>query len=288
MTPFMKNPRVHVKSLIASWSGDKKTPFWLTGIKNRKESLDKIDEILQVAVENKIHILVLPELTVDGEMLEHIRAWLRDNNRENVSAGKDGILLVVAGSFHFPDINSDKRIYNLSTVLNHGGRVICTQKKLKRYAFGPRDIQTSPELVDILKTSDKGGYENIHETDVQYCLDTPVGRIAVCICIDYFHPDHQESWRLSGINLFLTPAMTPGTRRFRDVSRLLGASNLAASFIANSGWAAKKQQDGGIHRDGACFYYLPDKKQNVIIAGENETLLIFDLGLLTRKKLTLG
>ncbi len=273
----MKELRIQADSLIADWPKDKKTPFWLTGVKNKKETLDRLDEILQSAAKKKIHILVLPELTVDGEMLEYIRGWLRDNNREKVSSGDEGILLLVAGSFHFWDKDDEKRLFNLSTVLNHGGRVIWEQKKLKRYAFDVKDIQINPGLPKILKTSGKGGYENIHTSDVLYCLDTPVGRIAVCVCIDFFHPDHQEAWRLSGINLFLSPAMSPGNTRFKDVSRLLGASNLASSFIANSGWAAKKQKEGGIHQDGACFYYLPDKKRNLTFAGENEEMLIFDM-----------
>lgn len=90
--------------------------------------------------------------------------------------------MVVAVSFHVEEEHS--KIYNISTVLNHKGDVLSTHKKIQRYSFDKNDLKILPKLKDLLKTSESGGYEGTTEFDAIHCIDTPLGRITVCICID--------------------------------------------------------------------------------------------------------
>lgn len=277
VTPFMKNLAVEFGSLEDKWPPTGKTPYWCKRIENSKEARQwLIDKILIPCLENEVDILVLPELSIDEPLLIFLRAWLRLHNRERVSAGKPGLLMVAAGSFHFKDKNNNNR-FNLATVLNHAGETLWTQNKIKRFSFDKNDIQKQPELQKLLKTSSVGGYECIEDTDTICCADTPIGRITICICIDFFHPDHFEAYRQSNIDVFLVPAMSPQNTRFLQNAEILSRDKLASSFVSNSGYAAKKD-NSGIHKEGASFYFLPRKRERGTFAiNENSNLLIFDI-----------
>jgi predicted amidohydrolase len=275
VTPFMSDMAFEFDSHLNNWPAKEKTPYWLKKIKNIEEAQKYlIDKVLKPCLQKEVDLLVLPELSVDEGLLNFLKNWLKLNNRERISSGKAGLLLVVAGSFHF-EIEGDKR-FNVSTVLDHTGSVLWTQNKIKRFSFDKSDIQKNPQLPILLETSPAGGYEGIEETGTICCADTPLGRIAVCICIDFFHKEHMETYRQAGINLFLVPAMSPQVIRFLETAALFCGDNLAASFIANNGYAAKKR-NSGIHEDGASFYILPNRsRKNVRATGENSSLLVFD------------
>jgi predicted amidohydrolase len=154
--------------------------------------------------------------------------------------------------------------------------ILRTQKKIKRFSFNQSDLQKQPKLQHLLKTSSAGGYECIEETDTIICADTPIGRIYVCICIDFFHQEHFEAYRQAAINVFLVPAMSPYNTRFLQNAVIFARDNLASSFVSNSGYAAKKETSG-IHKEGASFYFLPRKRETGTFATkENSDLLIFD------------
>jgi hypothetical protein len=91
-----------------------------------------------------------------------------------------------------------------------------------------------------------------------------------------------ETFRQAGINVFLVPAMSPQIIRFLESAALFAGDNLAASFISNNGYAAKKG-NSGIHEDGASFYILPNRsRKNVQAASENLSLLVFGSKNLTK------
>lgn len=277
VTPFMRDMIFDFGSLRGNWPVNDKTPYWFRRIENIGEAKKQlVKKILEPCLEKEVDILVLPELSIDEELLAFFKEWLRSNNRERVSSGNPGLLMVVAGSFHFGN-KTDGR-FNSSTILDHAGDMLWTQNKLKRFSFDERDLQKNPGLQALLKTSLAGGYENIDETDTIYCADTPVGRISVCICLDFFHKKHIEGFRKTGINVFLVPAMTPQNIRFLEIAGTAAEDNLAASFFSNSGYAAKKEKSG-IHAEGASFYFLPrTREKGTLATGKNKGLLIFDFG----------
>jgi predicted amidohydrolase len=277
VTPFMKNLVFEFGSLKDNWPPLEKTPYWFKNIKNIEEAKQWLNEkILLPCLENEVDILVLPELSIDESLLIFIKDWLRLHNRKRVSSGRPGLLLVATGSFHSNDKRDTNKRFNLSTLLNHAGDILWTQKKIKRFSFDQNDIQKQPELQDLLQTSTAGGYRCIEETDTIICADTPIGRISVCICIDFFHQEHFEAFRQAEINVFLVPAMSPQNTRFLQNAVIFARDNLASSFVSNSGYAAKKE-NSGIHKGGASFYFLPRKRETGTFATkENCDLLIFD------------
>src|SRR4030042_3609570 len=108
---------------------------------------------------------------MDGALLKFLQDWLLENNRETVSSNQNGLIMVVAGSFH---IKEGDEIYNTSTIFNHRGDVLWYQRKRCPFSFDREDIGNNPGLKTILKTSDAGGYERIKTRDKFkfYCLDT--------------------------------------------------------------------------------------------------------------------
>jgi predicted amidohydrolase len=281
VTPFLNHMTFNIDSLFDNWPENEKTPYWFRKIENIKEAKTwLIEEILKPCIEREVDILVLPELSIDEQLLIFLKNWLKLNNRERVSSRKPGLLLVAAGSFHF-ESKTDKRL-NTSTILNHSGDILWTQNKIKRFSFDTNDIQKKPEIQTLLKTSPVGGYEYINETDTICCADTPIGRISVSICIDFFHKEHLEVYRQTKTNIFLVPAMTYQNIRFLQTAGIFARDNLASSFISNNGYIAKKEKSG-INMKGASFYFLPRTMEPGIMAKEeNGNLLIFDVGKLIK------
>jgi predicted amidohydrolase len=278
VTPFMKNLVFEFDSLKDKWSKTEGTPYWFKKIGNIEEAKRYlVERVLMPCLENEVDILVLPELSIDESLLIFLKDWLKLHNRQRVSSGNPGLLLIAAGSFHFKDKKENSKRFNVAAVLNHAGDILWTQNKIKRFSFDQSDIQKQPELQTLLKTSSSGGYECIDETDTICCVDTPIGRISVCICIDFFHHEHLEAYRLSNTNVFLVPAMSPQNTRFLQNAVIFARDNLASSFVSNSGYAAKKE-NAGIHKEGASFYFLPRKREaGTFAANENQDLLIFDI-----------
>lgn len=234
-----------------------------------------LSKTLEAAIRENVDVLVLPELTIDKALLEFLQNWLLEKNMSIINKGANGLLMVVAGSFHREE--SDGKIYNVSTVFNYKGDILTTQKKIQRYSFDSADVKKNASLKTLLKTSDYGGYECIEAFDAIHCIDTPIGRIAVCICIDYFHENHTEALKQSGVTVFLVPAMSHQNNRFVHIAKTLGGTNRASSFIANSSYLAKKDGDL-VHKDGASFFYLPDTKKSYTYAGQNDIeLLCYDI-----------
>lgn len=156
--------------------------------------------------------------------------------------------------------------------------MLWAQDKLKRFSLDRNDVKHNPELKEILKISDAGGYEHIHETDTFCCVDMSIGRVSVCICMDYFHGKHTESLKQSGVNVFLIPAMTAKNIQFKQTAWGFGNTNLASSFFANSAYLAARERDGSVSEKGASFFYIPSRKNAYKYAtGEHSELLILSL-----------
>lgn len=278
VTPFMPQMAFDFNSHKHNWPLTEKTPYWFNKITNIEEAkVWLLEKILQPCLEREVDILVIPELSIDKTLLDFLKSWLKEHNKERVSPGNPQLLLVVAGSFHFENDNHER--FNMAAVLNHRGDTLWTQSKLKRFSFDQDDIQKNPELQTLLKTSSAGGYESIYETNDICIADTPIGRISICICLDFFHKEHIEAYIQTGTNIFLVPAMSPQNIRFLQNAGLYARENLASSFVSNNGFAAKKDKSGaGIHENGASFYFLPRKGEKGTPAiGENRHLLVFDI-----------
>ncbi len=260
VSPLPRTLEPEVDSLLGSWPSHETTPYWFKRIADRDAARVHLIRTLEKCVEERIALLVLPELMIDEELLEAARHWLRENNRERVAKGDGGLLMLVAGSFHKGE--NEESLYNVSTVLNHRGDILWAHKKLRRFAFHACDIQAAPGLKTLCKTSDSGGHERILTGDTLGCVDTPAGRIAVCICLDFLqdgNDDLMEIFKNSEANVFLVPAMTPGVTGFQDTARMLGRANQACALIANSRMAVAPGKRR-LTPDEASFIYVPDTR----------------------------
>ncbi len=279
VTPFMENLRFVVRSCIDSWPPDAATPYWFESISNGVTAKARLYRILKRCLHERIAVLVLPELTIDSNLLNVVKNWLRKVNSKKLAADGSGLLLVAAGSFHMGDTPHDR--FNLSTLLNHGGKVLLEHRKMKNFEITKEDVKAAPSLQQTLKISPEGGHERIRLSKTLNCIDTPLGRIAVCICIDYFHEDTRSALQNSRANLFLVPTMSPTVDKFHNTAKSLGDTNLSAAFIANSSWIAKKDSNGCIHKKGASFCYVPDReasfKSSKSIRSDHIELLYFEL-----------
>ena len=274
VSPFHTGLEFKAASLIDEWPDEEPTPFWFEEVRNINVAKDRLFVLLDQCVQQGVNILVLPELAIDPTLLQTLKEWLYTNNRERVSSGQNGLVMVVAGSFHVRKDNGD--ICNVSTVLNHGGQVLWKQEKQQPFSLDRNDVQKTPELKRLIKISNAGGYERIKSADHIYCVDTPLGRICVCICLDFIHPDNLNAFRHSGINVFLVPAMSHGNVRFQQAAWTFGGTNSASSFIALGSFLQHGRDDA--NQENVSFHYLPDKNQNYHYAiGEHIDLLTFDV-----------
>jgi predicted amidohydrolase len=278
VTPFLDCLEFRFGSHIDNWPEPSQTPFWFEKISNPGEAKKWLrNKVLIPCRENNVDILVLPELTVDKVLLEYLKKWLKENNREPAADGYAGLLMTVAGSFHFKKKNGER--FNTSTVLNHAGEVLWCQDKLEMFSLDDHDIKKKPQIPQLLKISPNGGYERITCSHTVSIVDTPLGRLVVSICIDFFH--HVEAYRSTGANVFLVPAMTYQTIRLVKAAEFLAERNLAASFLANSAWAAKKDKNE-IHENGLSFYILPEvTRKSTLAEKKNGELLIYEFKKLT-------
>ncbi len=284
VTAFMPDMEFDIGVSREPWIGnaDERTLFRFRKVANPDHAEEQLGKILDSCIRENVAVLVLPELMIDAGLIEFTRNRLRRENRKRVSAssGKEGLLLVVAGSFHqCEDENAqhgDEQVpHNVSTILDHRGNILWTHRKMERFSFSRRDIENIPEMASIFEEFKNDGHEGISVSDKLLCANTPLGRLAVCICIDFFHKDHAEAFRNSGANVFLVPAMTHKASRFRDTAQMLGSCGLASSFVANSGTMAEKNENG-ISSKGASFCYVPDTKIRHVDAtcGQSRMLIL--------------
>ncbi len=279
VTHFTKKINIETDSLLETWPHDEiiTTPYWFKCIKDIDKATQKLEKILIESKEKNVNILVFPELMIDEKLLNYIQKWLKDNNKItdiSPSSIRNNLLMVVAGSFH---IEENGELYNISNILNYRGEILWSHKKIQRFSLNAEDIEKDPETQAFLKICKNGGHERIETSNELQILDTVIGRICVCICIDYFHYDNREEFISSSANLLLVPSMSPKTIRFKDVAKIFGSEKQISSFIANSGFIADKDKETKkITEDGASFYYLPQSKDTFTYLQE-ENLLIYEL-----------
>lgn len=269
VSPFFTELEFKTDSMLPDGSEDLRTPYVFKKVTNFDSAEKALFSLLKRCLDEGINILVLPELTIDAALLVSLKKWLRENNREKVSSGSGGLMMVVAGSFHIPD---KEVLRNAAPVLNHRGEVLWTQNKYKKYSCNSDDIRKNPEIIKLLKISDAGGYESILPAEGFTVVDTPLGRICVCICLDFIHADNFEIFRRSGVNVFFVPAMSDTNNQFIDTSKQFGRTNLAASFIALASFLPQKIEN--IDKKTASFRYIPSRSQTYKYAIEAKVQLL--------------
>jgi len=232
---------------------ESQTNYIFDNIINSDEVNEQLKNILRFATSWRVHIIVLPELTVDQSGREIISEFLMSQSRNPV------IMLVIAGSYH---VKSEAGEYvNEAVVFGYDGKCVrgregtienlqyveWRQQKANAFNLIAKDIKNLrtaqnsvlQRLSKILPDGTTESYEMITELREIILMDTPLGRMAVAICRDFIASNFFECLRDCRVDMVFVPAMTSTLNEFEKRCQDLGRSNQAAVFIANSDLLAR-------------------------------------------------
>jgi hypothetical protein len=254
----------------SSRSGKRGTPYRFAEI--APECLDTarttLDEILEACAENQIDVLCFPELTLDASLLQHLRLRLQLHNPTRHP------LLVVSGSFH-SDAEGGGWI-NRCRLLGGSGALLSTQDKCTAYSLP--GSQVTAVVAKLLGVDQRGGYEDIHQSAVLEMIDSPLGRLATPICLDFCGEQIRDLAVDSCVNLFLVPAMSPRMEPFQESARDFGTQNRAATFVVNSLWMLRQAGSITPEMQSLIFAYLPARRLEPAVRKLSEALYLCTIG----------
>jgi hypothetical protein len=139
MSPLAIDARLRGKRL-PGFPKSQPVRFLLDSVGDETSQIAFLNELLKRCYEEGISILVLPELRVPPRLLQVIKEFLRSQVRNDLRAGK-GLLLVVAGSWHYPDSQESMGWVNRSFVLDCRGSVVWEHDKLAEYNISPDNVR---------------------------------------------------------------------------------------------------------------------------------------------------
>jgi predicted amidohydrolase len=182
----------------------------------------------------KAAILILPELSIAERDVLILREILSAHGPD------DFPILTIAGIEH---TRRDRAWVNEAVTVGPDGRQLRRHRKLSRFGANglAEDTQTGTRF------------------DV---MESPIGNLAVLICLDVFHPAVRRVVEASHANVLLAPSLSEKTSAHESAARSYLSSNLAATFLSNRGTG---QPDEARH---GTFALLPGKSLN------NDTMLL--------------
>jgi len=245
-------------------------PYVFESIKYKDQIIRYIKQVLRKCRDNDVHIVVFPELTIDGELRGRISDWLKKNNKDKK------IIMVVAGSFHISlndqevDNKNDRKedMYeNSSIVYRFDGVELWKQIKMNKFQLDQGDIKEIisdkrkgfDEFKKLLKDSDTRAWEKIGTSDTLVIQDSAIGRMAVTICLDHFTLEKNDLLIKPQVNLVFVPAMSFSLEKMKSASLELGNHTQASVFCANSCWAISGGQRESFDARNSSYIYIPQK-----------------------------
>jgi len=154
----------------------------------------RIADVLDEAATQAVDLLVLPELALSPESVDHLKAELDRRRLRNP-------ILIVVGITHVASVGSPL-VVNEATLLDGRGRELLRHRKL--VAFSAAD--GSGGLVE--ERLDPGG--------VIAVLPTPVGNVSLLICKDVFADGPEPALRAGYVTWLLVPSLSRSTGPQRD------------------------------------------------------------------------
>jgi len=223
VSPLARNAAITGRSL-PGFPDTEPSRFLLDSTGNEDQQARQLAAMLESCHERGVSILVLPELRMPVRLLEELRSFL---GSQTLDINK-GLLLVVAGSWHQQD---GAEWVNRCHVLGCRGETIWTHDKLIEYNILPKNL--TPALKKALQLNDYGGIECIRRGNrIEFC-DSALGRLAVAICVGFFHDEVQPMLKAAGATWFFVPAMTPDADPLERTARALVTSQRATTVVAN-------------------------------------------------------
>jgi tetratricopeptide (TPR) repeat protein len=244
--------RVGIAQIGVSKSGDLLNEFYDEKIEGlfllKEEKVEpvrkKVKEIIDIAQEKGVSILLFPELSIDlnhNQLLDEI-----------IELAKIHSMYIIPGSFHDRDSRR-----NISIVVSPSGILWRQEKHI-------------PAIIHYQGRRFKEGIEVETPQRKIIVANTEYGTIAIAICRDFLDMDLRVELKNSDppVDLIFNPAFTPVTEDFRAAHFDARRSIFAYCFFAN------------IAEIGNSFIFSPEKeREERIIAPKEETIIFKDVDL---------
>jgi hypothetical protein len=202
----------------------------LDEIRNEPELQEEIAAAVRVARQERVTLLIFPELAVPPATEERIR---RDLARHGVDGHP---VLTLFGCCHRPSSQGNLHL-NEAVLLGPDGSEIHRHRKLAPftdYRFG----EAHP-VGEVLETG-----------KAFTVLESAIGNLAPLICIDLLNDEVKEVVRRSHGNLFPVPSFSKETKAHRHAAITLQVRARAGTFVCNR-WTTP------LSKDTTSFYRIP-------------------------------
>ena len=192
----------------------------------------ELQDALDAARRERAAVLVLPELSTASVDLPAVQALLAANGSD------DFPILTVVGLEHQ---RGDEHDINEAVVLGPDGEIVHRHLKLTRYP------------------ADDGSKEGIRTGTSLQVLESPIGNLAVVICLDLFNETTEAVIAASHANVLLVPSLSSKTSAHVTAAYRYLNLNLAATIVCNR-WFRKPEEANGHDRGREeTFALLPGK-----------------------------
>ncbi len=190
---------------------------------NEGHQIAFLERILTRCQEERVSILVLPELRVSPAIRAALVEWLRELD------GIPSLACVVAGSWH---VEENGQYVNRCDTIGPRGDLLWRNDKLAEYEISADVVAKDPDYWKSKRIGEGGGREDIRRASRLAVVDTPIGRLTTAICAGFFMAPAEAVMKASGANLFFVPAMSPKTADMVTLALQL-ARYRAGTFLAN-------------------------------------------------------
>jgi predicted amidohydrolase len=176
--------------------------------------------------------------------------------------------MVIAGSYHSPNKKRENSFKNVAKVFRYDGELLWKQKKMHRFQMSRQDIKQLMEderpgfssFQNHFNEELSRAWEKIDIHDTLMIFDSSIGRMAVCICLDFFVPERNTQLVSPYVNIIFVPALSKTVKRMKKESRASGSATHSAVFCANHCWMISGGENNTIKEEDTSFIYMPLKK----------------------------
>jgi len=191
-----------------------------------------LDLLLEAACRQRVDLMLLPELTVDGASRDYVAERLDERAAEHPQA-------MVPGSFHFWSAGEPRPV-NEARLFDSLGAELLTHRKAGRFRITPRHVRDAPHFFRHCAHVRNDGalcddiFEDIDRTASLEFLDTSLGRLAVAICADGI--DHEQNTLHDAIraiqpDLVLIASMSVKTGPFEQLAADLAQLGIGTLMV---------------------------------------------------------
>lgn len=199
---------------------------------NKEQYYQNVEKRFQTILEEDPHFIILPELFSPIDLQNNMRNQIEEYYDNKVSKLEEpSLILAFPGSFHDKE---GKSIYNKSIISNGSGSKINVVYKHNEFKIYKNETYTGD--LEVFQKFD--GLEDIAINKRNITIyDTPIGRIAILICIDFLIDHIARVLEDRCVDLIFVMAMTPNPSKGKFERRIqeFSEKNNALIIIGNNG-----------------------------------------------------